>query len=319
MIRLKQVYHGERAAVILGGPSLVASDFDFRRLRDQGFVTLVEAKALTPFVLRDGFVPDYYLMLFPEKSKDNAFQHFVYRSLLAGYPIGPWLEPSHKAEASAILDRADEYFEPWRPERGPHKRFRWRPDVYLPGSPYELLQQLPQTKIIANRALVDEYFPHFAYSEQAYYFGQTFEEPAFDFDKYYNPFERDDSVFLRCADTFLNSAAIALYPLLRYMGFRDVFFVGMDMSMIGSLEYAAPFTFRSMAHYWWFFRRTMRVFNGNYRANGWQFARPKSEFDDLRLLWADSPVRFTRVYEPWRYATPVEGIRTVPPAEFMRS
>ena len=65
-----------------------------------------------------------------------------------------------------------------------------------------------------------------------------------------------------------------------------------------------------MAHFWWFFRRTMRVFNGHYKANGWMFARPQSEFDDLRMLWARSPVRFTRVHEPWKYATRVDNIRT---------
>src|SRR5947208_9707415 len=124
-------------------------------------------------------------------------------------------------------------------------------------------------------------------------------------------------VLVRSADTFLNSAAIVLYPLLRYMGFGEVYFLGMDMSMLGSLEYSAPFTFRSMAHFWWFFRRTSRVFNGNYRRRGWLFTRPQSEFDDLTMLWSRSPMAFTRVYEPWRYASPIEGIRTVSSDTFM--
>ena len=89
MIRLEGVHRGDRALVIFGGPSLVARGFDFGQLRDRGFVTFVESKALTPYLLQNGFVPDYYLMLFPEKSKDNALQHFVYRSLLAGCPIAP--------------------------------------------------------------------------------------------------------------------------------------------------------------------------------------------------------------------------------------
>jgi hypothetical protein len=60
------------------------------------------------------------------------------------------------------------------------------------------------------------------------------------------------------------------------------------------------------------------VFNANYKPNGWRFTRPQSEFDDLRALWAQSPVRFTRVYDPWKYATPVDGIPTLPMREFQR-
>ena len=97
-----------------------------------------------------------------------------------------------------------------------------------------------------------------------------------------------------------------------------MYFLGMDMSMLGSLEYAAPYTFRSMAHFWWFFRRTRAAFSGNYKSNGWLFKRPQSEFDDLRMLWTAAPLTFTRVYDEWRYATPVDGIRTISTAEFWR-
>jgi hypothetical protein len=317
VIRLKQIHKDERAAVIFGGPSLVANRFDFARLRDRGFVTFLETKALTPYVLESGFVPDYFLMAFPEKAKDNALQHFVYRSLLAGYRIDSMLKPAYRNIPVDLRASFDRYFEPWRPERGPHKRYRWKPDVYLQGSPYDLLARVPESRIIVNRKLLDQYFPQFAYRDRAFYFDQSVEESAFDLAQYFDPVERDGMLTLR-PNAFLNSAAIALYPLLRYMGFREVYFLGMDMSMLGSLEFAAPYTFRSMLHFWWFFRRTMRVFNADYRPNGWWFTRPQSEFDDLRKLWAGAPIDFTRVYEPWRYATPIDGIRTIATDDFLK-
>jgi hypothetical protein len=181
----------------------------------------------------------------------------------------------------------------------------------LTDSPYALLQRVPGTRLIVNRSLVEQYFPQFDYADRSFYFDHSHAEPVFDAAKYFNPIERDDLVLVRCADTFLNSAAISLYPLLHYMGFKEAYFVGMDMSMLGSLEYAAPYTFRSMVHFWWFFHRTRHVFNSNYRANGWLFTRPQSEFDDLRMLWAESPIAFTRVYRPWRYAMPVDRIPTI--------
>lgn len=318
MIRLKNVHRDGRALVVFGGPSLVAQGFDFTRLRDLGVVTFLEAKALTPHLVRSGFVPDYFLMLFPEKTKDNSLQNFVYRSFLAGSRIDWLLGASYRHVPAEMRARFDEYFEPWWPNR-PHKRFRWRPDVYLSDSPYDLLRHLPQTKLIVDRELVEQHFPHFAYADRAYYFTKETAERVFDVDKYFNPVERDGEVQVRCCVTFLNSAASALYPLLHYLGFREVYCLGMDMSMLGSLEYAAPYTFRSMAHYWWFLRRNGHVFSGNYVPNGWFFDRPQSEFDALRTLWNDGPMTFTRVYEPWRYAARVDGIRTISLARFLQA
>ena len=317
MIRLKEAHRGERALVIFGGPSLLEQGFDFQWLRDCGYVTFLETKALTPGFLATGISPDYYLMLFPEKAKDNTLQHWVYRSLLAKYPIEGLLKPQHRALAEEIRANFNTNFEVWRPHKGPHKNFRWRPDVYLKDSPYALLAERPQARVIVNRQLREHYFPTFAYEDRAYYYDQIPHESAFDLDRYFTPIERDGRLFLRCADTFMNSAAIALYPLLRYMGFAEASFIGMDMSILGSLEYSSLYTFRSMAHFWWFWRRNGRVFNANYKANGWMFKRPQSEFDDLRLLWNEGPMRFTRIYDPWKYASRVEGIRTMSMQEFV--
>lgn len=318
MTRFANVHRGQRAAVILGGPSLVAHRFDFSRLRGRGFVTFVEGKALTPGLLDSGFVPDYYLMLFPEKAKDNALQTFVFRSFLAGCRIDGFLRPEYRPVAESMRQKFDEYFEAGRPERGMHKRLRWRPSVYLPDSPYELLRRIPETRVIANRALTDKYFPDFAYADRALYFSDRSESPAFDIDRYFHPVEHDGILTLHGAAHFYNAAAIALYPLLSAFGFGEVYFFGMDMSLLGSLEYAAPYTFRSMAHFWWFFRRIRRAFSATYNGNGLFFKRPQSEFDDLRMLWRDAPLTFSRVYDPWRYATPVDGIRTISTDAFWR-
>ncbi|MAG69496.1 MAG: hypothetical protein CL471_04250 [Acidobacteria bacterium] len=318
MNRLKGAHSGERAVVIFGGPSLIAQGFDFASLRDRGFVTFLEAKALTPH-LRSTLAPDYYLMLFPEKSKDNGLQQFIFRSFLADFRIDRWLKPECARVATHLRAHFHDYFETWRPQRGPHKRFRWRSDGYLQDSPYDLLRHIPRTRILANRSLIDEHFPHFAYSDRTFYFGQLPGEKQFELGNYFTPVERDGQVLLRCGDTFLNSAAIALYPLLRFMGFRETFFLGMDMSMLGSLEYAAPYTFKSMLHFRWFFYRTRHVFNANFLANRRFFQRPQSEFEDLRRVWDNPYTRFTRVFDPWKYATPVEGIRTMSVADFLKS
>ena len=72
MHRLKNAYRGERAAVILGGPSLIEQQFELERLASRNYVVFLESKALTPRFLQSGLVPDYFLMLFPEKCSSNG-------------------------------------------------------------------------------------------------------------------------------------------------------------------------------------------------------------------------------------------------------
>jgi hypothetical protein len=317
LCRLKNVYGGERAVVILGGPSLIERRFDFNRLHSTGAVIFVESKALTPRLLETGLVPDYFLMLFPEKCSSNGFQNLVYRALLAGYNLEALIKPEFVPVARMMKEHFDEYFIPWRPHRGAHKTYRWRPDVELKDSPCDLLGAVPTTKVLVNGRLLSTYFPHFQHPNERYEFEQvgTGQTEPFTTDGYYTVDERDGMVFLRDYG-FLNSGAIALYPLLKYMGFRTVYFLGMDMSMIGTMEYAAPFTFKSMLHYRWFFRRTRHVFNAAYRQNRPWYIRPKSEFDDLKGLLDPDKIDLVRVYEPYKYTVPTPFMHTIDEAGF---
>jgi len=315
MRRLKQVHKGQRAIVILGGPSLLEQRVDLAKLRRSGDVVLLESKALTPRFLASGLEPDYFLMPFPEKCKDNALQHVIFRSFLAGVNIRPCLKRAADPVLNEMRERFDRYFMPWRPERGIHKRYRWRPDVYLKDSPRDLLAKLPGVKLIADHRLLAEHFPSWDAPNPLYSFEQSREPEPFDVEAYYEPIERDGRLSLRF-NNFLNSIAVVLCPLLRYMGFRAAYFVGMDMSMLGSMEYAALYTFRSMWHYRWFFWRSSRAFNGDYRMNRPFYLRPASEFEDLQRVMNSEAMPCVRVYEPFKYAAPMAGIRTVSWAEF---
>lgn len=317
MIRLKQAFTGERAAVIFGGPSLVEQNFDLAALSRNGYVVFLEAKALTPRFLESGCEPHFYLMPFPEKCKDNALQNFVFRSFLAGVNIEPFLKPRWREVARDMRRQFDRYYEAWRPHRGPHKRFRLRPGVYLPDSPFDLLKRLDRTKLIVQGRYLAEQFPDFAPGDRAHSFDTADPSGDFSLEKYYDVLDDGGVVRVRQFSGLLNSAAISVYPLLHYMGFREVYCLGMDMSMLGAMEYAAPYTFRSMLAFRWFFYRTRHVFNANYRPNRPYYYRPASEFDDLRSLLGAPQMRIVRVHRPWKYAADVPGIPTVTPGDFL--
>jgi len=318
LYRLKNVYRGERAAVIMGGPSMIAQQFEFDRLRSKNFVVFLESKALTPHFMQSGLQPDYFLMLFPEKCSNNGFQNFVFRAFLAGYKLDRLVKPEYLPVVREMTARFDEYFEPGRPQRGPHKRYRWRPDVQLEDSPYELLAGLPSTKIVANRELLLSCFPRFSYPNECYLFDQASTPGPFDLNGYYSVTEDGQGVVVRNYG-FYNSAAIALYPLLRYMGFRTAYFLGMDMSMLGTMEYAAPYTFKSMLHYRWYFRKTRHVFNAAYRPNRPWYIRPRSEFSDLKAVIDPGRIDLIRVFTPYAYTVPTPFMHTVSEAELWRN
>ena len=106
---------------------------------------------------------------------------------------------------------------------------------------------------------------------------------------------------------------MALFPLLHYMGFRSAHFLGLDMSMLGSMEYSAPYTFKSMWHFRWYFRRTRHVFNAVYRPNRPWFLRPQSEFEGMKALIDPSRIDLVRVFEPYRYTVATPFMTSVTP------
>ena len=316
MIRLKNQYEGKSALVIMGGPSIIENKFDLKRINKDRYTIFIESKALTPGFLSFGIKPDFLLMSFPEKCKDNTVQHFIFRSMLAQFNIDSLLKREFKSELAHMRNNFEEYFEPWKIHKGSHKRYRWKPNVYLKDSPYDLIRNLPETRIITRRDLLQQYFPDFEYANQLYLYEPCEEPETFNMESYYSPVEQDGKVILRY-NSFLNSAAIALYPLLYFMGFRDVFFLGMDMSVLGSMEYSAPYVFKSMLHFRWFFFRSRRAFNADYKVNRPYYFRPQSEFEDLREILDYGKMRFIRVHNDFKYAAPIEYISTISFDQFL--
>lgn len=312
---LKGAYRGERAAVVLGGPSLIEQRFDFDRLGKTGMVTFLESRAFTPSVVRTGFSPDVLLMLSPDKCLANALHNWWFRALLAGVRLEGFVRAQFADVVAGLYARQHEYVEPGSAERGRHKRYRWRPDVQLVDSPCDLIPSRTGMRLLAEQGLFERYCSQLRVPNERYFFDLTAQSAEFDRDRYYDVDDSGPRVSVRNY-AFQNSAAIALYPLLRYLGFRTVYFLGMDMSMLGSMEYAAPFVFKSMWHFRWFFWRSRHVFNATYRPNRPWFARPRYEFDALRQLLDPSKIELVRVFSPYRYTVATPFMSSISDREF---
>jgi len=321
MLRLKNLYENKSALVIMGGPSILEKKMDLGRIDKSKYTIFLETKALTPRFLQLRLDPDFYLMCFPEKCKDNTLQNFIFRSFLAGTNIKHFIKKKFHYVLEDMRNDFDTYFELWNPHKGPHKKFRWKPDVYMKDSPYDLISQLSKTtKIIANRGLLEQYFPSFDRSREVYFFEQSKNSPeqVFDLEKYYSPVESDGSLILY-RSSFLNSASIALYPLLHFMGFKKVYFLGMDMSMLGAFEYSACYTFKSMFHFQCFFRLTKHVFNSSYQMNRPYYFRPKTEFEDFKIVTSYEAMQFVHVYNKFKFAAQIPFLKTITFEELLNS
>ena len=317
MKRLKNLHRNDRAAVIFGGPSLFEQGFDFQILREKNCTIFLEAQALTKWFVSGRVQPDYYLMLFPEKCHGNSLHNFILRAFLTGLEPKWFFQKKYHPILHDMQNNFSDYFEPWHPRKA-HKKFKWKSEVVMPESPFDLIDQLDeQVKIIANKSLLAEHFPSCLRSRSAVHlFDYTKTAENFDIHRYYEPDDSQELLTLRNVQ-FVNSAAIGLYPLLNYLGFKEVLFFGMDMSMLGSFEYAAPYIFKSMLHFRGYFWRTRRVFNSHYVPNRRYYLRPPYEFENIKQLLSYNNICFTRVHDPYRWAAPsIDGLQTIAHDEF---
>ena len=352
MHRLKNEFQGERAVIIFGGPSIIENHLDLSLLDKHRYAIFLESKALTPYFLDFGIEPHFFLMFYPEKCKSNSFQMVIFQSFLANIDLRPLIRDDLRPELDHMKNHFDDYFEVWKPKM-PHKRYRWKPDVYLKNSPFDLLSKLKHTSLITYVAPFRQYVTRFEFDNPLYMYDHELATGSFSLDAYYRPVVDDGC--LKVADSrFTNSAAIALYPILNYLGFSKVYFIGMDMSMLGSMEYASLYTFKSLHHFGLFFERARPVFSASFprsrrrelwtelreqvrterpssllRSDTWsllwrllrdtepRFMRPRYEFQNLRQVLSYDKIEFVNVYEPFEYARPLEGIRNISFEEFL--
>ena len=355
MIRLKNKYKGKAAVSIMGGSSILQNGFDLSLIDKNKYTVFLESKALTPQFLEFGLKPDFFLMLFPEKCKTNSLQHVMLQSFIMNIDLSNLLRTEHLEEYYRYRDNFNDYFEPWSAEKGLHKKYKFKNNIILDNSPWKLLENLSDVDVVsydgddAQRSFGPD-IGRLANNKYLYYGRPTKEN--FDFDKYFNPEDTDEGVRLNLYG-HVNSSAISLYPLLNYMGFEKIYFIGMDMSLLGSMEYAANYTFKSMSHFNTFFNAAREAYSYDFPRgikNGlkyfgastinnlknkkyssevfknlfwdiWglkgKFIRDRKQFVDCRDLFSYDKIEFVNIYEPFKYARPVPGIRNISYKDFI--
>ncbi len=297
----------------MGGPSILENGFNLGMVDKDRYTVFLEAKSLTTRFLNFNLKPDFYLAFFPEKCQTNSFQHVILQSFLADIDLTGLLKPEYAEEYCYFKSNFNDYFEVYLPHRGPHKRYRWKPEIKLKNSPFDLFSKISGTAVITHlrsKKALD------GFKNDLFYYDDKYSDGDFSLERYYQPLEEDGCLVLNSFN-HLNSAAIALLPLEAYMGFEKIYFVGMDMSMMGSMEYSSLYTFRSIRHFARFFKKAISVFSPCFKENKKKFMRPPYEFEDMEKIMRYGKIEFTNVFEPFEFAQPIPGIRNITFKEFL--
>ena len=311
----KNYYSNKSAIVILGGTSIKTYIDKLSSINKKKYIIFAETKCISKKLYEYNIFPDYIICPFSIKLKDNYYQNFIYKSLTRGIDIKKFIKKEYFEQVDYIKANFNNFFENWRPQKGIHKKFKYKKNIFLKNSPYENLELFPNSKLIVNESDFQDNFEKFKYKNEIIKINFKKTEDKFNIDNYYNLVEENGTLYFN--DTkFLNSQAICHFPLLKYLGFEKNYFLGMDMNFFGSFEYDFREIFKSKFHFYTFLFIIRKTLNGNFKMNFPIYLRPKDEFKNLKLIIPDMN-NFYRVITNEKY-TKVPKLNEINLSQFLK-
>ncbi len=365
MIKLKNKYKNKSALLIMGGASIIKNKYDLGKLASMHDVTFLETKGLTPEFLNYNITPDYLLMFFPEKTYSNSLQNQFIQAKSSNYNLVNDLKEEFREEWFKFETNFDDILTEVNPTR-PHKRFFYRPEKFFHDSPITLINKFPSMKIIVEN---DNYINHGKTLEfiqnEFLKFSSTkkIEQPNnipsnfFDTQNNISYNEVDDLVVFNSLLDVINSSSMYLYLVLEFLGFKNCTIIGMDMSLIGSMEYSSEFTFKNMKTFKNFFKNCKHSFsydfprgikkaipiyiyrlltqllnielsmenlkknNEEFSYNSFglidEFMRTKRQIYELEQIFSFIGEKYTNIYDEYKYAVKLPIIKNISFNEFV--
>jgi len=282
----KNQYSNKSAIVILGGTS-IDTYIDKLSLTDKNkFVIFAETKCISKKLYDQKIIPDYFICPFSIKLKDNYYQNFIFRSLMCDIDIKKFVKKKYFEEVDYLKNNFKVFYEDWRPHKGIHKKFIFKKSVFLKNSPYDNLKLLPKSNLIIDEEDFKKNFDNFSYQNETIKIKFNSNNDKFNLNEYYNV--KNKNGILNFKETnFLNSQSICHFPLLKFLGFKKIYFLGMDMNFFGSFEFDFREIFKSKFHLYLFIFLIRKTLNGNFKMNFPIYLRPKEEFLNLKSIIPD--------------------------------
>jgi len=296
----------------MGGPSLYAKKVNLKELSNRFDLNIIESRAITPYLLRTGYKPDVIFVSEYEKLTHNAFHNFILRSVQSRIDLSPFLSIDFLENYRHLMSNYNDVFEvvesPWV-----HKRIRFKSNSLPVGSPARLVAHWDNVSIIApkhcqtaiNQLGLNGDIFYFMKDETCGAQVQTSESLA----------RTAEAVIKISSNNSTNSAGISLFPVLDHIHLKRAYFLGLDLSMMGAMEFSADRIFKTKLHFYYFMFLARRSFGANFRLNWPLFLRPKSDINGLLREWNVIGRNYIRVYEHYAYTHLVESLTTMPLCE----
>lgn len=317
MKNLQNKYIGRSAIIIFGGSSCIEYIEKIKNIDKEKYVVFLEAKSLTPKIIDEQIEFDYLLATFPNKLKDNSFQNLIFKSFLSNSNIKYFIKSQFHKHVDYMLNNFHNIIEDFRPHRGIHKKYKYKRNIYLKDSPLDLLIKTKNKKIITNLSLFNEEFKNINLDHHFYYINHNDYSNIFNIENYFNPVI-ENNILNVSYSPFLNSAAINFYPIIKYMGIKKIYLLGMDMNLLGNLQYSANYFFKNDLMLNLFFLRNRKAFNANFKINFPCYLRPKSELQDLKQIINNKYIQFIRVSNGSKYEYNIPFIKTISLNQFFK-
>ena len=282
----KNQYSNKSAIVILGGTSINSYIHNLSIIDKNKFVIFAETKCISKKLYDLKVFPDYFICPFSIKLKDNYYQNFIFRSLMCNTDIKKFVKKKYFQEVDYLKNNFNFFYEDWRPQKGIHKKFNYKKNVFLKNSPYDNLKLFPKSNLIIDDEDFKKNFNNFFYPNPVTKIRFNSNSSKFNLDEYYNV-QNENGILNFIATNFLNSQSICHFPLLKFLGFKKIYFLGMDMNFFGSFEFDFREIFKSKFHLYLFIFLIRKSLNGNYKLNYPIYLRPQQEFLNLKLIIPD--------------------------------
>lgn len=279
----KNQYQNKSAIVILGGTSIKSYLKHLNLINKEKFTIFAETKCISKLLHEYDIFPDYFICPYSVKLKDNYYQNFIFRSLMANVNIKHFVKKKYFDEIEYLKGNFKFFFEDGRFHKGIHKKFIHKKNIFLRNSPYENLKLFPKSKLIINENDFKKNFDKFDYGNELIKINFEKKNKNFNIDDYYNVEEKNGLLYLS-ETNFLNSQSICHFPLLKFLGFKSIYFLGMDMTFFGSFEFDFREIFKSKLHIYLFIFLIRKTLNANFKMNFPVYLRPKEEFLNLKLI-----------------------------------
>ena len=283
--KIKDKYKNFDVIILSGGPSSLKYLKQLKEINNRKIKIIVEAKAITPELIKSKIKIDYILCPFPEKMSDNAFHTYLLRSFCSKIDIKFFIKKKFYKELNTIIKNFNNIYEIWNPKKGQHKYYKIKESFYFKDSPLDLIKKIKNVKIISDPSVIKKIFKGKIKKKNIFNIKIKSNSKNYSFEKYCNPKIVKNTLEL---DTFrnFNTLFIATIPILKQMGFKRIYLLGFDMNFMGSMEYSAKNIFKSFVHFLIFLIFSRKSFGANLKLNfPFIHLRPKSEFKDLSTMF----------------------------------